>query len=138
MNNLMDLLAYLYPDATPHRDYQVTDFGNGPVITYWNTQKLGPQPSLATLSANTLEPAKKRKRIQLVLAFDVEYDALWQVAGVEIGAIKDRILFKAAANRTAAENQKVTSAAALIDKIETKLAAVSSATTEAEVEAITW
>lgn len=134
----MDLLAYLYPNAAAHRDYQVTDFGNGAEITYWNTQKLGAQPSLATLSANTLEPAKKRRRIQLVVAFDAEYDALWQVGGVEIGAIKDRILFKAAANRTAAENQKIASAATLIDKIEAKLAAVGSATTEAEVQAVVW
>lgn len=103
--------------------------------------------SIAALRPPTVtEMAKKRgndlvqaKRAELILAFDADYEALWMIDGEVIDAWKDRMLFKAAANRTAAENNKLSQAAALFDKLQTKLIYLrDSVRTEAEINALSW
>lgn len=37
----------------PQGDCIITDVGNGPIITYWNTRKLGPQPDDKVFAAVT-------------------------------------------------------------------------------------
>lgn len=136
--NVIEAIKQIYPNLTHMVDFRVDDpgDGNGPRLVMWNNPN--PQPTQSQLDAQAVLVAKKEKREQLILAFDAEYDALWTIAGQEIGAIKDRILFKTAAQRTAAENVKVTSASNLINKIETKLTDVNNATTQAQVASITW
>lgn len=93
----------------------------------------------AVAAYDPLIPLRRAKRKELILAFDADYEALWSIDGEVIEAWKDRILFKTAANRTAAENNKLTQAAALFDKLQTKLAYLKDPVrTEVEVNALTW
>jgi hypothetical protein len=51
------IIQYLYQSARSQIDYQITDSGSGPFISYWNTATLGQQPSQATLDATATSPA---------------------------------------------------------------------------------
>lgn len=136
--NIAQKLQSLYPNALPLRDFRVRDDGNGEYIEWWNTE-LGQQPSEAQIDAQAINVARKLKRKELILAFDTDYEALWSIDGEVIEAWKDRILFKTAANRTVAENNKLTQAAALFDKLQAKLAYLKDPVrTEVEVNALTW
>lgn len=92
----------------------------------------------AVAAYDPLPMLKVAKRQELLLAFKAEYAQLWIIDGVAVAEWKDLILGKAAAQRTAAESAKVSQANTLFTQIQTKLADVRNATTEAQVQAITW
>jgi hypothetical protein len=119
-------------------DFRMQDDGEGPYLAYWNTDLLGAQPTEEELADGSLAYAKSHKRTQLILAFDAEYEGIWSIDGEVIEAMRDRILFKAPANRTAADNNKLSQAAQLMDSLQEKLAEVRNATTEEQVDAIVW
>lgn len=50
--NIAEILAFMYPTASPLVDYQVGDDGTGPRIVAWSLQQ--PQPDSAALTANQL------------------------------------------------------------------------------------
>lgn len=138
----MDLEAailQLYPNLKPRIDFvlQARDDGTA-FIAQWNSTSS--QPTQAQLDAQGLSLARGKKRTELILAFDAEYSAIWSVDGEVIEAIKDRIIIKKLNGTalTAGETSKLSQASTLISKLETKLADVRSATTEAQVQAIVW
>jgi hypothetical protein len=45
------VIEYLYPAAVPLRDYALSDVGQGPYISSWNTATLGAQPTEAYLAS---------------------------------------------------------------------------------------
>lgn len=47
--NLAHALRYLFPNASPQRDYEIRDDGSGPYIAIWNLQAA--QPTVAELQA---------------------------------------------------------------------------------------
>ena len=55
MVGLPESIEHLFPDAIPLVDYTVSDVGSGSLITQWNTDKLGPQPTGQELAAVTQE-----------------------------------------------------------------------------------
>lgn len=92
----------------------------------------------AVASYNDLPRLKRAKRQELMLAFKAEYALVWVIDGIEMEEQKDDILSKPAAQRTAAQTALVNQAGALITKIKQKFQDVNAATTEAQVQAITW
>jgi hypothetical protein len=68
---LAQVLAHLYPTAENGTDYTLLDRsdGNGAVIETWNTEKLGPQPTVSELQAKAQEAiANKEAREAQFLA----------------------------------------------------------------------
>jgi hypothetical protein len=49
-------ILYLYPSAIPLVDFILEDSGTGAGIKYWNTAKLGVQPSVEALLATVVPP----------------------------------------------------------------------------------
>ena len=47
--SLATAIIYLYPEADPLRDFRVENGGSGGRLVYWDTGKLGFQPSAKTL-----------------------------------------------------------------------------------------
>jgi hypothetical protein len=50
---MINELMYLYPNAIPSVDFKLQDNGTGPFITYWNTAKLGTQPTATQITNAT-------------------------------------------------------------------------------------
>jgi len=48
MAHYFNKIRHLYPTALPE-DFILEDVGRGSVLSYWNTQKLGVQPTLASI-----------------------------------------------------------------------------------------
>jgi hypothetical protein len=48
MAHYFNKIRHLYPTALPE-DFILEDVGSGSVLSYWNTQKLGVQPTLASI-----------------------------------------------------------------------------------------
>lgn len=53
MVSLADALFVLYSSAIPNKDYLIADDGSGPKITKWDSAKLGPEPTSATIAGVT-------------------------------------------------------------------------------------
>lgn len=136
--NIIDAILQLKPNARLDVDMLVEDDGSGPKITHWDTGRLGPKPTQAQLDAQAIPVAKKYKRDELLAGFRVDWIALFSVDGDYFPEWPSVIALTAANQRSATETQKVTSARALKDKLDTKLASNRAATTEADVNAITW
>lgn len=72
MDNLGVILPYLYPDASPISDWEVTyksKKGRAFAIVKWNEEKLGPQPTEEFLASKEAEAvaavkAKKDKKVK--------------------------------------------------------------------------
>lgn len=102
----------------------------------WVWDATGPRPSTAV---ELLSGKKRPKRRELLLAFKADYALIWLIDDISVEEWKDRILGKTAASRTAAETAKVSQAATLFDKLQTKLTYLRDpARTETEVNALTW
>ena len=50
MGHYFNKIRHLYPTALPE-DFILEDVGRGSVLSYWNTQKLGVQPTLASIDS---------------------------------------------------------------------------------------
>ena len=50
MGHYFNKIRHLYPTALPE-DFILEDVGSGSVLSYWNTQKLGVQPTLASIDS---------------------------------------------------------------------------------------
>lgn len=78
ITNLAAKLIAAYPSANPTRDFRVQDDGDGrgPYIAFWDTAKLGPQPSEAELAAlpdlPPADPLSAWDAITLKIAFNHE------------------------------------------------------------------
>lgn len=136
--SLKDRILQIYPNLSPIPgvDFSLQDDGSGAYIKEW--LNANPQPSQADLDAQAIPAAKTVKRQELLLAFKADYAAVWLIDGIEVEEQKDSILAKTAAQRTANETSLVNQAGALITKIKTRFADVNNATTETQVQAITW
>jgi len=51
MPNISNKICHLYSTAIVSEDYKLEDDGSGTKISYWNTAKLGTQPTLASIDA---------------------------------------------------------------------------------------
>ena len=47
---MINTITYLYPNAIVNDDFQLQDDGQGAYISFWNTDKLGAQPTITDLS----------------------------------------------------------------------------------------
>jgi len=47
---MINSITYLYPNAIVNDDFKLQDDGQGAYISYWNTDKLGTQPTATALS----------------------------------------------------------------------------------------
>lgn len=134
--NPVEAIWAMYPNLRLGLDFAVEDVGNGPYIAWWSNPN--PRPSQVELDAQAVPVARTAKRKELLLAFKADYAAVWRIDGIAVEEQKDSILAKTAANRTANETALVNQAGTLITKIKSKFADVNNATTEAQVQAITW
>jgi len=48
---MINSITYLYPNAIVNDDFKLQDDGQGAYISFWNTTKLGTQPTTTVLSA---------------------------------------------------------------------------------------
>lgn len=53
MVNIAEAIVVLYPTAIALIDFIIFDDGKGPIITFWNTEKYGPEPTPQMLAAVT-------------------------------------------------------------------------------------
>ena len=67
MAHYFNKIRHLYPTALPE-DFILEDVGRGSVLSYWNTQKLGVQPTLASIdtqiSDSEIESYRRWKKIR--------------------------------------------------------------------------
>ena len=67
MAHYFNKIRHLYPTALPE-DFILEDVGSGSVLSYWNTQKLGVQPTLASIdtqiSDSEIESYQRWKKIR--------------------------------------------------------------------------
>lgn len=132
--SVYDLVAIAEAAGQPDPDKRRYEYGQLHVLDVT-------QNALDTALSNYSDLArlKRVKRSEILLAFKADYALIWMIDDVSVEEWKDRISFKAAANRTAAENAKLTQAAALFDKLQTKLTYLRDPVrTEAEVSALSW
>jgi len=64
----------LYTEATED-DFELIDHGEGCEISYWNTSKLGTQPSLITLATSWIDVVRDDKVLELKNSLVEEFDA---------------------------------------------------------------
>lgn len=83
MNALKKMIVCQYPYAVPDEDFTIKTGENGhPEIGYWNTEKLGTEPSLTAMHANYMRWAKRKK--EMLPKFDDSDPAPW------LNAVEDR------------------------------------------------
>jgi len=70
---MWNLLEWLYPLMTTH-DCDLCDEGSGPFIDYWNSEKLGPQPTQEYLDENLSEFELESLRKQRITETKAERD----------------------------------------------------------------
>jgi len=70
---MWNLLEWLYPLMTT-RDCILCDEGKGPFIDFWNTEKLGPQPTQEYLDENLQEFELESLRKQRIMETKAERD----------------------------------------------------------------
>lgn len=123
-------LGYMYPyEPVPPMNYEVVSGG----ITYWNAAVLGPRPTEQQLQDAWLPALKTQKRLEIRRAAFTEQDT-YLAPGYEDRDYIHIIL-------AAVQNKPDPRQAALLNiktKLDSKLAEINAATTEAEVEAVTW
>lgn len=99
------ILSHRYPKAEPSSvegegDYFLKQDVNGKqVITYWNTQVLGPQPDEATLRGWWLTAEKWQAKRMLGYSADRDYGSLLAPDGVNPQLERDELLEIKGANR---------------------------------------
>jgi XkdW protein len=133
--NLGRVLAHLFPEADPSRDYVVRLGADGePYLAEWNLPT--PEPAAAEIEAATLDAAKASKRSELKQAFRAQYEPAFEGGFLEVDYIVDRLRRGLAVPQP--ERDRLQAVGAGIDKLRTLFAQVNAATTVAEVEAIEW
>ncbi len=95
--NIGLILAHRYQGADPNGDYIVrTDEQGNQYIDYWNTEKLGAQPSNDTLRSWWLDAEKWGKRGQFAIAADRDYMGVLFPDGRITRLEKDEVIEKRA------------------------------------------
>lgn len=136
------ILTWKYPDADSTVDFIVRDDGNGSFIAFWDTVKLGPQPTPAQLQSWELDAAKYFKRREIRRGHESDYREKFALDGQFMESERD-FLFREEA-RQGRENLSTGKRATLdaLDALradrDTKLQTVRDATTVTQVEAVSW
>ena len=84
--DLGNALVQLYPQADFLRDYRCEDSGDGqgPRLAYWNTEKMGPEPTLKQIekAAKEFDDAKpgreKKNKIRQGISMDEFLEAYFE------------------------------------------------------------
>lgn len=80
--NLTAVIQTLYADAILFEDFMVEDVGNGPELTHWNSDKLGPEPSAEELEAGWKDYVANQKVQDIfVYALDQTQEIIQEVKG---------------------------------------------------------
>jgi hypothetical protein len=79
------ILAWLYPNATPLVDYEVTAVVGGTEITQWDTAKLGPQPTPAEIEAQARPWAASVKTEEIYREQEVRSANIDMLSGQKLG-----------------------------------------------------
>lgn len=125
-------LDYMYPnESDPPMNYEVVS-GK---ITYWDAEVLGPQPTEQQLQDAWLPALKAQKEAELIRAADAEEKTIW-TAEIEFKYVLIRRIM--GQTISASQQQKAQAVLAIFTKLETKVGQVRVATTEAEVQVISW
>lgn len=136
MVNIAQAILQRHPNADSTQDFEIfTDPEGRQTIVRWNEERLGPRPTDQQIQDAWIPALKAQKEADLIRAANADYEAIF-VAPIE----KDYILIRRVANLqiTAAHQQKMADARAVFEALEAKIRSVRQATTEAEVEAVTW
>jgi hypothetical protein len=76
MTSFERMIHCTYPNAIPGKDFTLMTGKDGnPEIDYWNTEKLGVEPSISAVHASYMRWAKKKK--ELLPTFDDTDPAPW-------------------------------------------------------------
>lgn len=140
----MDLYAYLIQryDLTHEAAFDAFELGvdeqGAQYIAQWN---LGaPQPTAQEIADAELPMAKLEKRDELILAADADYRGIFTRDGRYVELEKDYIFIRAIMGLALSAGQRAQrdSMRAVIEKLQQKLQQANSATSVAEVEAVSW
>lgn len=145
--NLSEVLKFQFRDADESSDWSTTfDATRGrEVITAWNTDLLGPQPSESTIDSWYVPASRFYKRRELRRAHNEAYRNLFDLDGTFMEGERDfAVRQEGKGVRTAGDGTQVGSVLQAMDNLRTRLqnrldqANDTAKTTVAAIESVTW